>query len=1100
MSFRSYARGKDSTQMKTRSRILAVTLGAIALISTLSSQAQSLIYGLTTNNSLVVFSSSGAVVSGAAISGLGVGETAVAIDFRPFTGDLYLLTRDGGNVGRLYTVNAVSGAATSVALTGVPLNLSGSVGMDFNPAANAGVNALRIMTGSEQNYRVTFTASPATVISDGAINTLDAPPGTNVTAVAYVNNRTGLPGGGGTIGTTLYAIDSDRDALYVVNPPNNGTLSNALSLGINISAVGGFDIDTLNNRALGLFDVGGVIGLYEVNLNTGAAFSLRSGGGLNELIDLAITLPVIFPPTLVYAATATNTLVSFSTDSTNVSPALTVTGLGVGESIVAIDFRPFDGKLYALMRDASNVGRLYTVNLFSGAATAVPLTGTLTLTNAVGMDFNPVAGTPAGVNALRIVTEEKQNYRITFSGGTGTVITDLPLNATGAAKTNVVAAAYINNRGGLPGAGGVGGTTLYVLDSELDVLYVQNPPNNGTLVTPKSLALDMNSVGGFDILTGTNRSLALLDVSGDKSLYEIDLVTGFANLIRDLPDTLVDLAAVVPSTVSSVSNIVGGTNIVLNFSGGAGPFNVQRANIVNDPFCSVTTVTSSPVAVLKDGPQAFFRVRDLANAQRTRFTASLSGAAETPPNASTATGFGTVELNGNSLTFDVAFTGLGSSNTLAHIHLPAPTGVPAGVSIDLAPFKIGTVNTTGRYSGTVTINLAQKAAILAGLSYFNIHTANIGSGEIRGQIVPAAQKFILRGIAERPTPADSPAFGVGALTIIGNRLAFDLTFQGLVGNASAAHFHGPANSGGTAAPIIDIGTGAFGALGNKSGQLAGTVTLTPAQLAAFADGNVYVNIHSGTFPDGEIRGQVSPYIGELPFSADLTGAAEKPSAVSSPGSGFVEASLAGDVFSFVLTYRGMTSSITAAHIHGPSTSANTAGVLVDLAPYHRGPYSTKGVFSGPVRLTPAMIGALGNGDLYMNLHTAVNPSGEIRGQLAPMVLNVALDGLQEDPDVPTPATGKGFVGLVGRQAVLGLHYRDLLGNAGPAHYHGPSPLGGPSAGVLTGLTVAANRWGFIFDAQTLSDANVAHFADYLVYVNIHSGFAGGGEIRGQVVP
>jgi hypothetical protein len=34
----------------------------------------------------------------------------------------------------------------------------------------------------------------------------------------------------------------------------------------------------------------------------------------------------------------------------------------------------------------------------------------------------------------------------------------------------------------------------------------------------------------------------------------------------------------------------------------------------------------------------------------------------------------------------------------------------------------------------------------------------------------------------------------------------------------------------------------------------------------------------------------------------------------------------------------------------------------------------------------------------------------------------------------------------------------------------------------------------------LSDANVAHFADYLVYVNIHSGFAGGGEIRGQVVP
>src|SRR5688500_18927593 len=140
--------------MKTQSGILAVTLGAMAFFSTFSAHAQSLIYGLTTGNSLVAFSTSGAVVSGPAITRLSAGETPVAFDFRPFTGALYLLTRDGANVGRLYTVNTVSGAATSVALTGAALNLVGSVGMDFNPAANAGVNALRIMTGSEQNYRI----------------------------------------------------------------------------------------------------------------------------------------------------------------------------------------------------------------------------------------------------------------------------------------------------------------------------------------------------------------------------------------------------------------------------------------------------------------------------------------------------------------------------------------------------------------------------------------------------------------------------------------------------------------------------------------------------------------------------------------------------------------------------------------------------------------------------------------------------------------------------------------------------------------------------------------------------------------------------------
>jgi hypothetical protein len=1083
--------------MKSRSRILAVTLGVMALVSTFSAQAQSLIYGLTTNNSLVAFSTSGAVVSGPSIAGLGAGETAIAIDFRPFTGDLYLLTRDGANVGRLYTVNTVSGAATSVALAGAALNLTGSVGMDFNPAANAGVNALRIMTGSEQNYRITFTNSPATVIVDGSINPTNTPAGTNVMAVAYVNNRTGLPGGGGASGTTLYAIDSDTDSLYVVNPPNNGTLVAALPLGINISAVGGFDIATLNDRALGLFNVGGVNGLYEVNLTNGATLLLRSLP--IELVNLAITLPVPFPPTLIYAITATNTLVSFSTDSTNVSPAISLVfsgGFG-GERVLAIDFRPSDGALYALALDIDNRAELFKVNPHTGAATSVPVSPTTVLgfSSFVGMDFNPIA------DALRVVTDREENYRITFSGGSGTVITDSELNATGAVSTNVVAAAYSNNRAGLPDGGGAGGTTLYVLDSNLDVLYVQNPPNSGTLTSPKLLGIDIGPASGLDIVTGSDRALALLDVAGDKGLYEINLNTGLANLIRDVPDTLLDLAVPVPAALTSVSNIATGTNIVLNFSGGVGPFNVQRANIVNDPWCSVTTVTSGPVTLLKDGPQAFLRVRDLANAQPTRFTASLSGAAETPPNASNGTGFGTVELNGNSLTFDVAFTGLGSSNTIAHIHLPAPTGVPAGVSIDLAPFKVGTVNTTGRYSGTVTINLAQKTAILAGLSYFNVHTVNLGGGEIRGQIVPAASKFVLTGVGERPTPTTSPAFGAGALTIIGNRLAFDLTFQGLVANATLAHFHGPANSGGVASPIIDIGTGAFGALGGKAGQLTGVITLTPAQLAAFADGNVYVNIHSGTFPGGEIRGQVAPYIGELPFSADLTGAAEKPTAVSSPGSGFVESSLAGDTLSFVLTYRGMTSAITAAHIHGPSVSANTAGILFDLAPYHRGSYSTQGVFSGSVTLTPAQIAALINGDLYMNLHTAVNPSGEIRGQLAPMVFKVSMSGANEVPPIVTPATGFGYVGLVGKQVSIGLHYRDLAGNISASHYHGPADTTMGGAPVLVGIAfTGGNTWGFLFDAVTLSDANRAHFSDYLIYVNIHTAVNGGGEIRGQIAP
>ncbi len=1076
--------------MKTNKVLLAALIGGMVFGSTALSHAQSLIYGLTSTNSLVAFSSSGSVANGPIITGVGVGEEVVGIDFRPFTGELYALTGDLGGTGRLYTVNPVSGAASALTLVGTLTNITARAGVDFNPVAVAGVNALRILTHERDNYRLTFAGTTATVNYDGKLNTTNVVVSTNAIACAYLNNRGGLPGAGGAGGTTLYVIDADTDSLYVQNPPNNGTLVDAKPLGVNAGSAGGFDIDTLNNKAYAVLEVG-TVGLYEISLATGAATLVRALP--NNIIDLAITLPVSLPPTLVYGLTTTNTLLPFTTDSTNVGAVLPVTGLGGGETIVGIDFRPFNGLLYAVTRDAANAGRVYTVDPITGAATALTLAGVpLTLTNSVGLDFNPVA--VSGANALRIVTGADQNFRLTFSGSTATVIADLAINPGSA---DLMAAGYVNNRGGLPGAGGVGGTTLYVVDSVSDTLFIQNPPNNGTLATPKPLVHDVDASGGLDILTTTNRALALFGISGTNGLYEVDLANGFANFIRPLPSSLVDLAVPIPARITTLSNFPG-TNVLLVFGGGVGPFNVQKANVVNDPFCSITTVASGPVTLGKDGPQGFYRVRDLANASITRFTSSLSGLAN--GNGSTGFGLATVDLNGDVLTYDLAYSGLTGTPTAAHVHLPAPTTGASGVAFALTP--VGGLGTTGRYAASVTLTLAQKTAVLAGLAYFNLHTAAFGGGEIRGQIMPVAQKVVLSGVAERPTGNTSPAFGVGALTIIGNELAFDINYQGLTAPATAAHFHAASDSAGTAGVIINLSSG-FGTLG-RSGTLAGRVTLTPAQYLAFADGQVYVNIHNGNFPGGEIRGQVAPYIGELPFSADLTGAAEKPSAVSTSGSGFVEAALVGNTLSFTLAYRSLTSAITAAHLHGPATSSASAAVLIDLLPYHRGTYSTQGVFSGSVALAPAMVNALLNGDLYLNLHTAVNPGGEIRGQLAPMVLPVTMNGANERPTpVVTPATAYGYVGVVGRQVSLGLHYRDLSGAATAAHYHAPADANG-TAGVIINLGAYAvggfSSWGFLLGSQGVTDAQVANFVDGLVYVNIHTAANGGGEIRGQVLP
>ena len=82
------------------------------------------------------------------------------------------------------------------------------------------------------------------------------------------------------------------------------------------------------------------------------------------------------------------------------------------------------------------------------------------------------------------------------------------------------------------------------------------------------------------------------------------------------------------------------------------------------------------------------------------------------------------------------------------------------------------------------------------------------------------------------------------------KLSWKVTYSGLSGPATAAHFHGPAEAGknaGVAVPIANI----------ASSPAEGSATLTDAQAADLAAGKYYVNIHTAANPGGEIRGQVT---------------------------------------------------------------------------------------------------------------------------------------------------------------------------------------------------------------------------------------------------
>jgi hypothetical protein len=115
---------------------------------------------------------------------------------------------------------------------------------------------------------------------------------------------------------------------------------------------------------------------------------------------------------------------------------------------------------------------------------------------------------------------------------------------------------------------------------------------------------------------------------------------------------------------------------------------------------------------------------------------------------------------------------------------------------------------------------------------------------------------------------------------------------------------------------------------------------------------------------------------QINFKADLSGASEVPP-VTSAGKGTATASLdtATKTLNWTVTYSGLSGPATAGHIHGPAAPGANAGVLV---PFTGGLVSP---IKGSATLTDAQISDLEAGRTYVNLHTADNKGGEIRGQL-----------------------------------------------------------------------------------------------------------------------
>jgi Domain of unknown function (DUF4394) len=215
--------------------------------------------------------------------------------------------------------------------------------------------------------------------------------------------------------------------------------------------------------------------------------------------------------------TADNRIVTFDTAAPGtLLSSVPVVGLQAGESLLAIDYRPLTGLLYAV----GSTSRGYLVDS-TGQATqigpvfSVPLSGT-----AFGIDFNPT------VDRLRIVSNNQQNMR--WDPTTSTMFADTALTL----GSDVVALAYTNN------TAGAAPTTAFGIDAGADALVTiggangSPSPNSGTVTPIGALGVDTSDRAGLDVPLGASTTaFALLTVGGVSQLYGVNLTTGAATLV-----------------------------------------------------------------------------------------------------------------------------------------------------------------------------------------------------------------------------------------------------------------------------------------------------------------------------------------------------------------------------------------------------------------------------------------------------------------------------------------------------------------------------------------------------------------------------------------
>ena len=524
---------------------------------------------------------------------------------------------------------------------------------------------------------------------------------------------------------------------------------------------------------------------------------------------------------------------------------------------------------------------------------------------------------------------------------------------------------------------------------------------------------------------------------------------------------------IVETALALGMGVVGCSGAKADGSAGNGDIDPETDNV---PLDTVIGTAGIPDITWGTGD---FRSLSLSNtlADRT-FVAFLSPGQEVPPTNSTAFGAMAIVLNAAGTKLKYILRHNVENSTVTHFH-NAPPGENGDIAIPLP-------NADQTSAGIVSITPQQADELRAGRLYVNVHSTNNSKGEIRGQVLrPGETLFsaVLAGAEEVPSN-DSAASAVGSLVLgpARDQVKFRLKISGVTPTAAHIHRGIVGVNGSIVYPLAPVGE-----------VIEGIQAITKSDVDDLTRRQWYFNVHSMAHPMGEMRGQiVRP--GETYFGSSLNSAQERPPSASTSmkiGNGMVVEGMAGSKFLYQLTTDAVP---TLAHIH-KANGGLSGPIEVSLTPVSQAMFGIEDL--GLMRAAD-----LARGLWYFNVHTAENPSGDIRGQIlrpGETLLTAILSGQNEVP--PTTSMGSGGVGFILNAARNDVRYDGSVTNLMPTVAHVHDNVAGINGPILFPLMLTATS---VSGNQPLTLDQVAKLTDARLYVNFHSTEFPMGAVRGQI--